>query len=186
MKIIAIRHAKTSWNEKKLLQGRKDISIIYPDAKDLKRLKSNKEKLDLEKGHTHIFTSQLKRTRETALLHGFSFKDLQVSDLLNEIDFGDIWEGKDRESIDDVWKEALTYPDREVFAESISSFTDRIKDFVSQVESLDKILVFGHGLWMRALLSLLEHGSVEYMNQYLVDNNSYHEMDVSLSKLQKR
>ncbi|NCF70575.1 MAG: histidine phosphatase family protein [Chlamydiales bacterium] len=184
MQLIAIRHAKTKWNYLKLLQGRKDISIIYPEGEELEKIKENKNFIDQLKPFDKVYTSSLKRTKETAYLHGFSPRDLDEDNRMDELDFGENLEGIHRKNIQELWEKALEYPEETIFGESLLDFEQRIVSFLKSLQDHERILLFGHGVWIRAILSKLEYGNLKCLHKFPVDNLSYTEINVDKSTLQ--
>ncbi|MCH1430146.1 MAG: histidine phosphatase family protein [Chlamydiales bacterium] len=184
MQLIAIRHAKTKWNYLKLLQGRKDISIVYPEGEELEKIKENKNFIDQLKPFDKVYTSSLKRTKETAYLHGFSPRDLDEDNRMDELDFGENLEGIHRKNIQELWEKALEYPEETIFGESLLDFEQRIVSFLKNLQDHERILLFGHGVWIRAILSKLEYGNLKCLHKFPVDNLSYTEINVDKSTLQ--
>ncbi len=62
MKLYIIRHGKTNWNLKKLIQGITDLSLSEEGIKDIKELKKEIDKISFD----ICITSPLKRAKETA------------------------------------------------------------------------------------------------------------------------
>jgi broad specificity phosphatase PhoE len=167
VKLTIIRHLPTEWNRKGLLQGKRDISIQFPiEEEQANEIEKNKFVLD-SCSYNRILTSELIRTQETATLYSYSNYTKDV--LLNELDFG-IYEGKEKVTLlrNEAW---LRSPRQLELGESLLSFERRIKNFLKKYKNDHHILVFGHGSWIRALLSIKELGTVDRMNTLTVKNN---------------
>ena len=93
MKIYVIRHGRTAWNEKGLMQGRSNIGLS-PDGK--KESFEIKEKLS-DVSFDICITSPLKRTIETANIVVNNKCKIVIDDLLIERDLG-AFEGKKYDS----------------------------------------------------------------------------------------
>lgn len=156
---------QTRYNVRGLLQGRLDISILPPDPDQQSIIKENKNKIT--GSYTHILVSSLKRTRETADLYVNSYT---VEPLLDELDFGK-WEGHKKSAMIRALPQWRHTPDQLVLGEPLFDLENRVKAFLNKYESAARILVFGHGAWIRALLSLHQSGSIRAMNKIIVPNN---------------
>ena len=159
----ALRHLPTAWNLKGRLQGRRDLSVAAPDRTARLQIQRIREELRREAPFDAVLTSGLRRTQETARLHGFP--DFKVEPLLDELDFG-AFEGEPRskleQSLGDRWRKAQ---ESLVLGESLGDFQRRILDFQSKQPEGAKILLFGHGAWLRGLISLLRFGDLRAMNR---------------------
>jgi len=166
MQLILLRHMQTRYNVLSLLQGRLDIPILPPDPDQQSIIEKNKNKITQE-SCTHILVSSLKRTWETAGLYVNSYT---VEPLLDELDFGE-WEGQKKSAMIQALPQWIHTPDQLVLGEPLLDLENRVKAFLSKYDSAAKILVFGHGAWIRALLSLHRSGSIRTMNKIIVPNN---------------
>lgn len=168
MKIFLIRHLETAFNQKGVLQGRRDIPILTPSLQTKEQIRSNRVSLEKEKGFDHILISRLKRTRMTAEL--YTEKHCTVEPLLDELDFGH-YEGLKKETLlaeQDQW---LTAPASLTLGEPLLSLENRISQFLLKYEKANSLLVFGHGAWMRAFISYVEQGNIGNMNNFNIANN---------------
>ena len=169
MKLVMVRHMTTDLNVRGVLQGRRDIPILEPGPLDLEKIQANLLTIRAQEGsgYDHVLTSRLKRTQMTANLYGYSF---QVESLADELDFG-AYEGQPKTELFDqepLWQDR---PDCLVLGESLSDFENRVLAFCRKYELCDRILVFGHGAWIRGLVSRVENGSIQNMNQMVLPNN---------------
>lgn len=145
MKLYIVRHGETSWNVKKLLQGKTGISLNENGIKQVKKLarKLPKNKIDI------CICSPLKRTLETAnILYSNIIKD----DLLIERDYGD-FEGKsiDYDFISLLWDYKVNYHDHNV--ESIKECLERADKFLKKIKKYKgkNILIVSHVSFIKAL-----------------------------------
>ena len=169
MTIVAIRHLPTPWNIEERLQGRADIDILPPDPAEISIISKNREQLNTLGPFEKVFCSSLKRTRSTAELYGF--RECTSDPLLDEFDFGK-YEGALRcEFMRDLGETWINSPESIVLGESISDFEKRISQFLHKCRSLQRILVFTHGGWVRGLKSIHETGGIKCMNKCHVRNN---------------
>ena len=160
---IALRHLPTAWNLEGRLQGRRDLSIALPDRTARLRILRIREELRNEAPFDTVLASGLKRSQETARLHGFP--DFKVEPLMDELDFGD-FEGQPKskleQSLGDPWRNAQASL---LLGESLGDLQQRILDFRSKYPAGTRILLFGHGAWLRACVSLLRFGDLRAMNR---------------------
>jgi len=169
MQLALIRHLPTVWNKRGVLQGKRNIELL-PISPDLKKaIERNKYVIQKQQPFEFVLTSTLLRTQQTARLYGF--KDYIVEPLLDELDFG-AFEGKEKKLLlerhGDKW---LFNPEELVLGESLKQFEERIITFIKKYQHASRILVFGHGSWIRAISSLHNEGTINAMNQLEVENN---------------
>lgn len=169
MKIYMIRHGETDWNAVRRLQGRSDI----PLNEEGRRLARITAKALEEVDFTQIYTSPLKRAKETAeIIRGSRELPLIEEERIQEISFG-IYEGlccaKDNYTIPDPAflnffqkPEKYTPPEG---AESIEDLCRRTTDFLQELVHTkeyqkETILISTHGAALRGLLSSVNMDSV--------------------------
>lgn len=158
---------QTQYNVRGFLQGRQDIPIIPPGPDQQAAIDENKNKIGPESGYTHILASSLKRTGMTAKLYVNAYT---VEPLLDELDFGE-WEGQKKSAMIQslpLWTER---PDLLTLGEPLINLEKRVQAFLKKYEPAPRILIFGHGAWTRALLSIHRSGSIRNMNKLIVPNN---------------
>jgi probable phosphoglycerate mutase len=169
MQITLIRHLPTEWNEKTLLQGRKDIGISRVTDDFYKDIVRNQQHLKKLSPFDLVLASSLKRTHQTANHYGFQ---PETEALLDELDFGP-FEGHPKEKLfekhGDIW---IENPKELVLGESIKDFEGRIYVFLQKYKDFHNILVFGHGSWIRAMVSYNKYGHINNMNRVTVKNNA--------------
>ncbi len=179
MDIAIIRHLPTAWNDKGYLQGRRDIPISLPISDQTwLQIKENNMHLENLKPFDYVFSSELKRTQQTANLYGYP--NVTSEPLLNELDFGS-FEGKLKTELekkyDDKW---LSSPLQMNLGESLLQFQNRVLAFIQKYAQAKKILIFGHGSWTRALLSISEIGNIQNMNRIEIENNQLALVKISI------
>jgi broad specificity phosphatase PhoE len=168
MRITLIRHLPTEWNLRTWLQGRQDIGI-RPITVELEQgIKINKENLQILEPFDIVLASTLKRTHQTANLYGYKF---ETEALLDELDFG-LFEGRPKKDLfaeyGDSWIEK---PKDLILGESLTDFENRLFLFLRKYKGYKNLLVFGHGSWIRGLLSIQQHGDINQMNKIQITNN---------------
>ncbi|HHW37848.1 MAG TPA: phosphoglycerate mutase family protein [Bacillales bacterium] len=179
MELLLIRHLPTEWNKSGLLQGSRDIPLLPVTDEDLAKLEANKNVIGSFQANI-VVASQLKRTQQTALNYGFPHP--LIEPLLNELNFGK-YEGFEKEQLLKV-KEWVSDPRSLTLGESLDDFEKRIIRFLTKYDHYTRILVFGHGSWIRALLSLNRVGSIKEMNQIEVHNNELIYLTINQQLLQ--
>ncbi|MCL5019449.1 MAG: histidine phosphatase family protein [Patescibacteria group bacterium] len=159
--LYLVRHGRTNWNEKGLIQGHTDISLDSKGkaqalelAKELKHIKFDK-----------VFSSDLLRAKQTAeiiaLEHKLIVKTIKA---LREREFG-IFEGKHwtiLKEIDDALNQLeeskrFSYKHHTTM-ESDEELMSRFLTFLREIAIASpgkKILIVTHGGPMRALLTVL-------------------------------
>jgi len=169
MHITLIRHLPTEWNGKNWLQGSKNIPLAPISFETEKGIEMNLNILQQLSPPDLVLTSELIRTQQTAELYGYAF---QVEPLLNELHFGK-FEGRPKKDLLTTYGEQWLFTPRElILGEKLVDFEKRIKTFIAKYMGLyQHLLIFGHGTWIRAFLSIIKHGSINGMNQITVSNN---------------
>ncbi|MBS4176787.1 histidine phosphatase family protein [Lederbergia citrea] len=168
MQITFIRHLPTEWNKKKWLQGKKDIGLLPITEVFQKEITKNQKLLIKLLPFDVVLASGLKRTQQTAHVYGY---EPETEDLLNEFDFGP-FEGLPKQKlIEHYGKNWIENPKELVLGESIKSLEERIILFLERYKSSKNILVFGHGTWIRAVLSYHRYGHINNLNKMIVENN---------------
>lgn len=141
-----IRHGETDFNKKRFFYGKADISINETGKEQASKIHQ------LLKGRaiSRIYTSQLKRTLETAAII-FPDQIPTAYKALNERDFG-LWEGRTANEIQVafplVWEEWLESPFDVTpsKAEPFQKFKDRVQSIVEEIRETedDEIAIVGH------------------------------------------
>lgn len=141
-----IRHGETDFNKKRFFYGKADVSINETGKEQASKIHQ------LLKGRaiSRIYTSQLKRTQETAAII-FPDQKPTAYKALNERDFG-LWEGRTANEIQAafplVWEEWLESPFDVTpsKAEPFQKFKDRVQSIVEEIGETedDEIAIVGH------------------------------------------
>lgn len=166
MELILIRHLPTKWNKLGIFQGSQDIPLLPVAEEDVKKIKDNMKVLNNFKPEA-VLVSQLKRTQQTAAEYGFNHP--QIEPLLNELNFGK-YEGADKKQLM-LEKEWTDNPRSLILGERMIDFENRIIQFINKYNPYSRILVFGHGSWIRGLISITDVGTIQKINQVQVENN---------------
>ena len=148
-KLYIVRHGKTDWNVKKLLQGKTDIEL---NEEGIEQAKLLNQKIDLSKIDICI-SSPLKRTKKTAELIVDNKIPIIYDDLILERGFGDL-EGKEInfDLIAKQWDYKLNDSSNNI--ESIRDCLKRSKTFLDKIkkEYPDKtILIVSHGSFIKTM-----------------------------------
>lgn len=168
--ILAVRHLPTSLNQRGILQGLIDEDIVIPSAELLVAVESNRVRLKEFGPFDFILTSSLRRTISTARVYGFC-RSIEEP-LLNELNFGE-YEGRYKSEMQaEVGKQWRNEPQHLILGESLLDLECRVRAFLEKYNGCHRVLLFGHGAWMRAMLSLSIHGDIKRMNKMTVDNNT--------------
>ncbi len=168
MKLVVVRHLPTAWNIETRMQGQQDIPIIPPDAETLALVATARVTVESEGPFDAVYCSRMRRTRQTAELFGYPHPVPEV--LLAELNFGP-FEGAMRAdmlaALGAAWFEA---PQTLTLGESIVDLGKRVQQFLARNAHHQRVLVFGHGAWTRALYSLRKTGGLEQMNSLSIGN----------------
>lgn len=175
MLLVCVRHLKTVWNHEGRLQGQRDIGLMPPDEEALAAIHENRNRIaDLGPFDT-VLASALKRTQQTAARYGVT--EFEVEPLANEIDFGP-YEGRPSKSLVENYGARWTDDPRDLeFGERLTDLEARIRAFLRKYKDREKVLLFAHGSWLRALVSIAECGDVRNMNTFFIVNNEVRTFD---------
>ena len=171
MKLLVIRHLPTKYNNSGILQGRLDIDIEPPKQEQLLRIAENQRKIRQLGPVDRVLCSSLNRTAQTALAYGYTERAYIREPLLNELDFG-CYEGLPRQEMWDALGEAWWQsPEYLVLGEPVLALQQRITGLLEKYAHAERLLLFSHGAWTRALLSYSRIGDIRDMNWMTVNNN---------------
>lgn len=159
-----IRHGETDFNKKRFFYGKADVSINETGKEQAALLHQ------LMKGRSisRVYTSQLKRTQETAAII-LPDQTPTAYKALNERDFG-LWEGRTANEIQAafplVWEEWLESP-FEVTpskAEPFDKFKERVWSIVKEIrERADpEIVIVGHLGVLRLIYQFLVNMEADF------------------------
>ena len=171
MELLVIRHLPTQYNNSGILQGHLDINIEPPNSEQLLRITENLRKIHQVGPIDRVLCSSLNRTAQTALAYGYDEGACIREPLLNELDFG-CYEGQPRQEILNTLGEAWWQsPENLILGEPVLALQHRITGFLEKYAQAERLLLFSHGAWTRALLSYKKTGNISDMNQMTVNNN---------------
>ena len=159
-----IRHGETDFNKKRFFYGKADVSINETGKEQAALLHQ------LMKGRSisRVYTSQLKRTQETATII-FPDQNPTAYKALNERDFG-LWEGRTANEIQAafplVWEEWLESP-FEVTpskAEPFEKFKERVWSIVKEIRetAAPEIVIVGHLGVLRLIYQFLVNMEADF------------------------
>lgn len=148
-KIYIVRHGKTDWNDKGLLQGSADIEINEEGIEQAKELTKmiNLDEIDI------CICSPLKRTRKTAEILIGDKKEIIYDDMIMERSFGN-YEGKpiNFDLIAMQWDYKLNDSSNNI--ESLHDCLARADKFLKKIKEEypnKSILIVSHGSFIKAL-----------------------------------
>ena len=155
-KILMIRHAETSWNAEKRIQGRTDVRLS-----DIGRTKAGSHELPLRFSQWKWVVSPLKRTQETALLMGA--ENLVTVPAIIEMNWGD-WEGETLTSLRRRFPAEMKRRERNgldfrpPMGESPRDVQHRLQGWVKEINQVSSgYVVVTHKGVIRVALSLATH-----------------------------
>ena len=149
MLIFLVRHAESTWNSQKKIQGQKDPPLSAYGKREAKLVGKRFKELSFD----HVCSSPQKRALETARAIVGKKADITVDDDLREISLGK-WEGKTlaqvRRQYGDKFDRWAVRPDRIPIpgGEDFKAFVRRVKKIMRNVEKNDcegNVLIVAHG-----------------------------------------
>lgn len=178
MKLYVVRHGRTDWNVRRIMQGRVDTSL------NMEGIEQAHETRELLKNYRfdRVFVSPQKRALQTAeiVTEGMSIP-LIVAEALRERSYGE-FEGQGRDVFDYVafWDYGKDLHYRE--AENIRDFFDRVRVFLDMLRerfSDESILLVTHGGVIRAVECYVHPEKAdETLGRWIPRNCSIYEYDL--------
>lgn len=187
MRLLITRHSKTIWNEKRLLQGRKDSKLTQQGIEEARILGEflKGEQIDV------IYSSPINRAYRTAQTI-FPDREIIKDDRLMEMSFGD-YEGKSvtelvkQKDYHDLWHNPN--PDSRLpNGESYGEIKERLQSFYDEIKSRhvsQTVFVVTHGMAFIVLQAVIKNLCIEdltsinqevvrgcSLSEIAVDNNS--------------
>lgn len=170
-KLILIRHGQTELNANRVYFGRLDPSL---NTVGLEQIKYTREKF-IEYNYDKIYSSPLKRAKETAEICNHLSLEIEYSNELMEIDFG-IFEGLTYEEIVEKYpveikkaeKEWQTY-DYET-GESLKEMQKRVVGFLSKLDFSKTNVLVAHWGVINCILSHYMSGNLDSYWKFKVEN----------------
>jgi broad specificity phosphatase PhoE len=149
MLIFLVRHAESTWNRQKKIQGQKDPGLSTYGRREAKLLAKRFKELSFDA----VYSSPLKRAMETATAILGKKAKITVEDDLREISLGK-WEGKTLGGIRKQYGESFdrwaVRPDLVPIpgGEDFKEFVKRVKRALKKIEKNNpkgNVLIVGHG-----------------------------------------
>ncbi|WP_455539751.1 histidine phosphatase family protein [Terrisporobacter sp.] len=183
-KLILVRHGTTICNEDRVLSGFTDSKLSEKGKLQAKKLAEFLKNDKIDK----IYTTPFSRTKETVeILAKIKNIQLEESNLLNEINFGD-FEGLSFKQIEKDYPEELKkmikdgfeykYPNGESLIDTFYRVAKQIEIILEKNENKN-ILICSHGGTIRNIISYLLSNDYKYHWNFKVDNGSITEIDVN-------
>ena len=178
MKLYVVRHGRTDWNVRRIMQGRVDTSL---NLEGIEQARETKKLLD---GYAfdRVFVSPQKRALQTAeiVTEGRGIP-MVVAEALRERSYGE-FEGQGREVFDYVafWDfgKDLRYKE----AENIRDFFDRVWSFLYMLKERfpeEKVLLVTHGGVIRAVECFVHPDKANgELGRWMPKNCSVYEYDL--------
>ncbi|MCD6412707.1 MAG: glucosyl-3-phosphoglycerate synthase [Elusimicrobia bacterium] len=188
---IFLRHGKTDWNEKKMIQSGTDIPL---NSKGISQAKAAAEKLKKER-ITAIYTSPLRRAKRTAEIVAAKFGIYPRQDSrLVEIHHGD-WVGKseaelaarDRELFNKWKKQPWRYVPPA--GEKWGDFRNRVRNFLRDIgrrHAGEKILIVTHKGVIAVASTILKGERLDKVNRYPIGNCEWTKYKIENEKLKMK
>jgi probable phosphoglycerate mutase len=149
MLIFLVRHAESTWNSQKKIQGQKDPPLSAYGEREAKLVGKRFKELTFDE----VCSSPLKRARETARAIIGKKVEISVDDDLREINLGK-WEGKTlaqiRRQSGEKFDRWAVRPDRIPIpgGEDFKAFVRRVKKIMRRIEKKNpdgNVLIVSHG-----------------------------------------
>jgi broad specificity phosphatase PhoE len=173
MKLIAIRHLITPWNQKGLLQGRTDIELSDDPQNHILIEKLQTKLIDFK--FDKVIVSPMARAVQTA--EGLGYANFEIEPLVSEISFGR-FEGKPKKEMMDTLGNAwINTPKATELGAELKDLETRVKLFLGGLKG-QTILLISHGAYIRGLTSVVNLGNVDQMNQMEFLNGELKEFDL--------
>lgn len=169
MIVTLIRHLPTKWNLDGKLQGKKDIPILPITPVIDREIEQNLQHIRSLSTPELVLASTLQRTQQTAKAYGYVAK---VEPLLDELDFGSFEGRLKQELIEACGNQWFVNPKQSLLSTQIIHLEKQIHSFLEKYSIEQHLLVFGHGSWIRAFVSILETGNIHSMNKRQLKNNA--------------
>ncbi len=182
MKIFLVRHGVTEFNQKRRIQGQKDIPLAPEGRIQARETGSYLQSLGLKK----IYSSDLSRARETAqiIAEPIGFTPVEVLGL-REINMGR-WEGLSWEEVGEKFpEEQKAWVENPLDngpsgGENIKQAADRFEKTIFSITEPGKngspILIVSHGLVIATLVASMRGKSPAFWRDFSPDNASITEL----------
>lgn len=183
-KLILVRHGTTICNEKGVLSGLTDSKLSENGKLQANRLAEFLKDKKIDK----IYTTPFSRTKET-VRELAKMKNIQIeeSDLLNEINFGD-FEGLSFKKIEEDYPKEFEkmieegfeykYPSGESLIDTFHRVANQIQVILEKNKN-KSILICSHGGTIRNIISYLLCNDYKYHWNFRIDNGSITEIEIN-------
>lgn len=153
MILYVVRHGKTTWNDKHLVQGVSDVPLNEEGIKEAYELQELVASLNIDV----VISSPLERARKTAQIITNNKLPINTDDRIKERDWG-MNEGAPIDSVDtiDCWDVILNTNVQNI--ERIQDFMLRVSDFIEDIKVRYKdknVLVVTHSAVIRVIHYML-------------------------------
>lgn len=169
--LIIMRHAESEWNARNVFTGITDVSLSEKGKEQVKQKTGFIKNLKIE----HVYTSTMKRTKETlAEIEknlNLTFVSKHESSLLNERDYG-IYTEKSKEEIKQlfgeerykIFRRSWDYPIEG--GESLKTVSERVipyfkEEIESKIQNGQNVMIVAHGNSLRPIMKYVENISEE-------------------------
>ena len=192
MVFIVLRHGETHWNRQNIFTGLSDISL---NENGIMEAHNTKELLAKYTFH-RVFTSNLKRTIETANIITKSYKFYTSTTVnaseFNERDYGDLT-GKNKDAIKSKYGEELFHKFRRSYltapplGENLDDVKLRVgtyfdKNILPILQRNDNVLIVAHGNSLRALFVHLNLKTPDNIENFEISTGVPIHIDIEKSK----
>ncbi|MGQ2375389.1 histidine phosphatase family protein [Companilactobacillus zhachilii] len=163
VQLYVVRHGETETNHQGRINGfSTDLSLNDAGKKEVTFLANNMDINEFDE----VYTSPLKRAKETAEILNNGVHEIKEDNRLQEINYG-IWDGQPSAEIRDKYPDAFdenlfTLPNYIKYAKDGESFAHvykRVNDFIKEMATKGdkKILIVCHGFISRAFYKNMTH-----------------------------
>ncbi len=183
IRLILIRHGKTTCNESGLLSGTTDSILSEVGQLQAKKITNYLKDEKIDKIYATPFSRTINTIKELADLKNI---EVQENNKLNEINFGD-FESITFDEIKEKYPKEVEkminqgnsykYPN----GESLEETFERVKDEIDKIlqESQDStVLICSHGGTIRNIISYLLSKDSKYHWNFKIDNGSITEIEI--------
>lgn len=181
LEIYFVRHGKTEWNEKGMLQGKKNSPLTMEGKEQAAKLRDALKDVEF-KG---LYSSPLGRASYTAeIIRNNRTQGLFMLNDFREMSFGDmegvtkdVFKEKYPEQYKNLWTNAKDYDPSEFNGEGFKEVDDRIMEGLGHLVRYHphggKILLVSHGMTLKSIfMHIWGHDLEDYWNDPVPENTS--------------
>ena len=193
MVLIVLRHGETHWNKQNIFTGLTDISLSENGIREA----NNTRELLAKYTFSHVFTSNLKRTIETANIITSSYKFYTSTTVnvpeFNERDYGDLT-GKNKDAIKSKYGDKLFHEFRRSYltapphGENLDDVKLRVGTYFDKnilpliLQRNENVLIVAHGNSLRALFVHMNLKTPENIENFEISTGVPIHIDILKSK----